>query len=68
MRWLLDHGADANARCHYALVTPLFAAAFAMQLEAVQILLEHNAGTNLQDIDGKTPLYFVLTHGNRRER
>jgi ankyrin repeat protein len=63
MRWLLDHGADANARCYYRF-TPLTHAALSMHLEAVQFLLEHNAGTNLQCSDGKTPLYWVLTHGN----
>jgi hypothetical protein len=38
MRWLLDHGADANVRSRYRF-TPLYRAAFAMHLEAVQVLL-----------------------------
>ena len=60
MRWLLDHGADANARSRYRF-TPLSEAAYAMQLEAVQVLLEHNADINSQNNDGETPLYWVLT-------
>jgi ankyrin repeat protein len=62
MRWLLDHGADANVRGRFH-ATPLFLAARG-RLQAVQVLLEYNAGINLQDIDGETPLYWALAHGN----
>ena len=60
MRWLLDHGAvtDARSRSHF---TPLHNAADAMQLDAVQVLLEHNTDINSQNIDGKTPLYWILS-------
>ena len=63
MRWLLDHGADANARS-FSLITPLIEAADATRLEAVQVLLEHSADTNLQDIHGETALYSVLKNGH----
>jgi ankyrin repeat protein len=35
-----------------------------MQLEAVQVLLEHNTDTNSQCSEGKTPLYLVLANGD----
>ena len=60
MRWLLDHGADANARGNYHF-TPLLYAVHAMQFEAAQVLLEHNANINSQIIHGDTPLYWVLS-------
>ena len=60
MRWLLDHGADANARTieHY---TPLYFATYGTHLEAVQLLIEHNADINSQNDDGETPLYGVFS-------
>ena len=61
MRWLLNHGADANAPS-VAHLTPLPYAARSMHLEAVKVLLEHNAYINLQDCTGDTPLYWVLSH------
>jgi ankyrin repeat protein len=62
MRWLLDHDADTNARCHFS-ITPLMQAAVnATHLEAVQVLLEQNADTNLQHSTGKTSLSLILTY------
>ena len=58
MRWLLNHGANANAFCSG--FTPLIEAADKMHVAAVQVLLEHNADINLQNKDGKTPLYWIL--------
>ena len=62
MRWLLDHGADKNARTKY-LWTPLYRAALLLNSEATQVLLEHNADANLQDIYGRTPLDRALGYG-----
>jgi ankyrin repeat protein len=50
---------DADSQSHFC-ITPLFEAAHAMRLEAIQVLLEHNAETNLHRIDGKTSLCRVL--------
>jgi ankyrin repeat protein len=62
MRWLLDHGADTNSRDKYCM-TPLIQAAInGMNLEAVQLLLEHNADTDSQYMDGKTSLSLILAH------
>ena len=67
MRWLLDHSADVNALTQPRRYTPLFGAIFELQAEAVQVLLEHNADINSQHIEGKTPLYCVLTaHGTSK--
>ena len=62
MRWLLDHGADANAR-GYLGITPLIQATDNMHLEAVQVLLEHNADANL-DCGIETPLLWASGHRN----
>jgi ankyrin repeat protein len=61
MRWLLNHGADANIRSQNAW-TLLHVAVFYRQLEAVQVLIEHNAHINLQNDEGETPLYKALMH------
>ncbi|KAN0139435.1 hypothetical protein V8E53_002936 [Lactarius tabidus] len=62
MRWLLDHGADTSFRGTYC-TTPLIQAAVnGMNLEAVQLLLEHNADTNSQHMNGKTSLSLILEH------
>ena len=65
MRWLLDHGADKNARTKY-LWTPLYGAVLRPWSKAAQVLLEHNADANLQDIHGRTPLHRTLVHGMDR--
>ena len=60
MRWLLNHGADANGLCSGFL--PLIDAAAIMNLDAVQVLLEYKADINLPNKEGKTPLYWILAH------
>ena len=64
MQWLLNHGASPNARSSPLLGTPLRIAAYHMYLDAVQVLLKHNADLNLQDYFGKTPLYEILNNGD----
>ena len=63
MRWLLNHGADKNAR-NISLWTPLYFAAFMGEPTAVQVLLEYDADSNLQDIRGRTPLGRALDYGS----
>jgi ankyrin repeat protein len=58
-RWLLNHGANASAQTDFGW-TPLHCAAFRMNLEAVQVLLEYNPDINLQDRYGNTPLDIIL--------
>ena len=71
MRWLLDHGADVNAPTQPPRYTPLFGAACELHLEAVQILLEHNANIKFQNDKGDTPLHDAFngsrTHNSEGE-
>ena len=59
MRWLLDHGADADAR-NALNHTPLHFAMFNTHFEAIQVLLHHGVDIDLQNILGETPLYSFL--------
>ena len=69
VRWLLDHGADPNARGDPGWPrAPLFYAVYAMRFEVVQTLLEHNADINLQSTKGETPLDWVFSHCGSREK
>ena len=63
-----DHGANANAQARYHF-TPLFYAAYNVHLEAVQVLLEHNADINSQNYSGETPLCgaFAMYNGTEWE-
>ncbi len=57
---LLDEGADVNMTMRR---TALHAAAENGDLEIVDVLLEHGAGVNLQDIHGRVPMFVALgTH------
>jgi hypothetical protein len=62
MRWLIDHGADTNSRDKHCMTPLIQAAVNGMNLEAVQLLLEHNADTDSQYMDGKTSLSLILRH------
>jgi ankyrin repeat protein len=59
-RWLLKHGANASAQTHIRR-TPLHHAAYNVNLEAVQVLLEYNPDIGLRDMDGDTPLHDILS-------
>ena len=59
IRWLLDQGADPN--CGNNCRTPLHVAAHFRRLEAIQVLLKHNADINSLNITGKSSLCGLLT-------
>ena len=61
-RWLLDHGADPNARTlGGSSWTPLHKTIrYTDNVEVIQALLENNADTNLQCAEGRTPLHEAL--------
>ena len=67
MRWLLNHGADANSYSSGGF-TPLNEAACEMQLEAVQVLFDHHADINSQDRTGRTSLYWILSHCGSKKK
>ncbi len=53
--WLLEHGADVNAKSRDG-GTALHAAAFLGRIEAVKLLLEHGADTTLRNNMGSTAI------------
>ena len=59
MRWLLMHGANVSAQTQDRR-TPLHAAAYHTDLEAVQVLLEYNPDIGLHDNSDGTPLHCIL--------
>ena len=60
MRWLLNHGAEANARDVVGF-TPLHWAVHFMRSETIQVLLEYKADVNSQNNAGATPLNHVIS-------
>ncbi|KAH9015066.1 ankyrin repeat-containing domain protein [Lactarius hengduanensis] len=66
MRWLLDHGANVHSWCGSRpdpmALTSLHVAAHNKELEAVQVLLEHNADVNLRTDEGQTPLHRAIIY------
>jgi ankyrin repeat protein len=59
VRFLLEHGAQVNARQHNDGVTPLH---LAYEPEIVKLLLEHGADAKARDASGKLPLRYVLNY------
>jgi ankyrin repeat protein len=57
-QFLIDHGADVNAKAANDL-TPLHTAAARGNLESAQLLLDHGADINARTKDGKTPLAYA---------
>lgn len=57
---LLDQGADAN---HINMLgeTPLMFAASTWSVKLARLLIKHGANVHCKDIEGKTPLHWVIT-------
>ncbi|MCH9853321.1 MAG: ankyrin repeat domain-containing protein [Alphaproteobacteria bacterium] len=60
--YLLQQGADVNYFSR-GLQTPLHAASYSNNIEAVQLLLKYGANPNLQNNAGETPLYSASFFG-----
>jgi len=66
MRWLLNHGADANARAWNGEGwTVLHLAAWSKPLEIVQILLEHHADIHARNARGEVALHLAACNWER---
>lgn len=60
---LIAHGADPNARDDSG-QTPLHAAAFEGELQAVKLLLQAGADPSIQDMTSETPLNQAVARGH----
>ena len=63
LRFLLEHGADINARNQDG-STPLLVASFHGALEVVSLLLERGADVEARRNDGKTALQLAVENGD----
>jgi ankyrin repeat protein len=60
-RFLLEHGADANADANFGgFSTALHLASFSGHLEAAQLMLKYDANIHVRNKRGQTPLHRVL--------
>jgi ankyrin repeat protein len=58
-RWLLNHGADANAQANDLGWTPLLLAVWNKRLEIVQMLLEHHVDIHVRNARGEVALHLA---------
>lgn len=63
VRWLLDHGAEADLRSAKAW-TPLMSAVSGGHAAIVQLLLDHGAAPALANGDGKNAIHLAREKGN----
>jgi uncharacterized protein len=63
VRWLLDAGADVNARQQMD-YTPLMGAAANARIDIIELLLARGADTSLRSTDGKTAADVAREHGH----
>jgi ankyrin repeat protein len=61
---LVSKGADVNAPEPESGDTPILAAVDKSQVEAISLLLKHQADLNIQDKNGNSPLYFAVGRGD----
>ena len=66
VKFLLEHGADVNAK-RDDLCTPLHLAFHVGKLKAARILLEHHADVNARNDDGQAPLHLLSRWGAQQD-
>ena len=62
VRWLLNHGADANAQDIDGNWNPLLLATWNKNVEVVQMLLEHHADIHVRNPNGEVALHLAACH------
>ena len=65
VQFLIEHGADINARASRSGFAPLHRASKNGRIEVVSLLIEHGANVEVQDKYGRTPL--DVASGDQRE-
>jgi ankyrin repeat protein len=65
VRWLLEHGADANLAWDDAGDAPLHIAAQRWDVAMVELLVQHGADINKRRTDGRTAHTLAELHGNQ---
>ena len=63
VEWLIEAGADVNARQQVD-YTPLMGAAANARIEIMELLLAHGADRTMKTTDGKTPADLAREHGH----
>jgi ankyrin repeat protein len=64
VKFMLDHGADVNAKDEDGRTALIFVAnSNRVPVKTVQLLIEHGADVNAMNTDGWTPLYVAKLHG-----
>ncbi len=64
VRFLLDQGANANAKHREDEVTAVMQASHKGHRDIVQLLCERGADVNAKDKEGDTALHYAVRHGN----
>ena len=60
MRYLLEHGIDADAQANTEYSTPLHLASYHGGFKVAQLLLDNGADVNMRNKNGQTPLHGTL--------
>ena len=64
MALLVQEGANVNERNELHGWTPLQWVCFKLNMESVQVLLNHRAAPNIQDVYGQSPLHYASCYGH----
>ena len=63
IKWLLNHGTDANQSDEAGTTPLLLAVEEGLDSDLIHDLMHHGANIHAKDKSGKTPLMLALDHG-----